>query len=792
MLSAGQFISTKGQCGSFGDGGDGYIPGEGVGVVILKRLEEAVRDRDHIYGIIQGSAINHGGKTNGYTVPNPKAQRRAIERVLSESGIDPRHISYIEAHGTGTKLGDPIEIAALSQAFGKFTQEKEYCRIGSAKSNIGHCEGAAGVGGLTKVLLQMKYGQIVPSLHSSRLNPNIDFKNTPFVVNQDLTNWDCPLIDGQEIPKIAGISSFGAGGSNAHLIVKEHKDSQRKNEASISDSCFPVIVPFSARTKEQLSQSVRNMLQFLREHASAQDTKSLISGDSMQQEESNQKDPHGTSSLNLICLSYTLQVGREAMEERLGFIVSSVKELEEKLEVYLSGKLEIEGCFQGQVKRNKDTLAVFTADEDLQQAIESWFIKGKYSKLLSLWVKGFVLDWNNLYGESKPKKISLPTYPFARERYWISETKSNGINAAAGASVSVIHPLLHENTSDLTEQRFTSTFTGEEFFLCDHQINGEKVLSGVAYLEMARVAVEKASGRTGEGMTIHLKNVVWSEPFVVNGSDQKVHIGLSGVDDGQIQYEVYTESDNEEELIVHSQGIAEFKMKEDLPTLDIQKLQSQMNNETLNVGICYQAFKEMGIEYGERLRGIREIYQGENQVLAKLCFPLFVQNTEIEYVLHPGLMDSVLQSSIGLILKNSASANGNEILPGIGKWSLSPSLPFTLESLEILGSCTSEMYAWVRVSVESKTHDKVQKLDIDLCDKQGHVCVKMLGLETTGSNGSYIVSELPEKRALDKIAGGKVLNNSDYYSKLFDDLIQDRLTEDEVLQIIVRNRQDRG
>ncbi|MCP5006363.1 MAG: SDR family NAD(P)-dependent oxidoreductase, partial [Planctomycetes bacterium] len=211
MLSARQFISTRGHCESFGEGGDGYIPGEGVGVVLLKRLEEAVRDGDHIHGIIQGSAINHGGKTNGYTVPNPKAQRGAIERALSESGVDPRHISYIEAHGTGTKLGDPIEIAALSQAFGKYTEEKGFCRIGSAKSNIGHCEGAAGVGGLTKVLLQMKYGQIVPSLHSSTLNPNIDFNNTPFVVNQELTNWDCPLIEGQELPRIAGISSFGAG-----------------------------------------------------------------------------------------------------------------------------------------------------------------------------------------------------------------------------------------------------------------------------------------------------------------------------------------------------------------------------------------------------------------------------------------------------------------------------------------------------------------------------------------------------------------------------------------------------
>src|SRR5262249_35782365 len=137
MLSAGQFISTDGHCQSFGKNGDGFIPAEGVGVVILKRLSEAKRDGDHIYGIIRGSAINHGGKTNGYTVPNPQAQSNVISRVLSESGIEARQISYIEAHGTGTKLGDPIEISALSKAFQEHTNEKSFCRIGSVKSNIG-------------------------------------------------------------------------------------------------------------------------------------------------------------------------------------------------------------------------------------------------------------------------------------------------------------------------------------------------------------------------------------------------------------------------------------------------------------------------------------------------------------------------------------------------------------------------------------------------------------------------------------------------------------------------------
>ncbi|HEX6160071.1 MAG TPA: SDR family NAD(P)-dependent oxidoreductase, partial [Thermoanaerobaculia bacterium] len=145
VLSEGQFISSDGHCQSFGEGGDGYIPGEGVGVVVLKRLSEARRDGDHIYGVIRGSALNHGGKTNGYTVPNPQAQAAVISRALTEANVDARQISYIEAHGTGTTLGDPIEIAALSKAF--HAEETGFCRIGSAKSNIGHCESAAGVAG---------------------------------------------------------------------------------------------------------------------------------------------------------------------------------------------------------------------------------------------------------------------------------------------------------------------------------------------------------------------------------------------------------------------------------------------------------------------------------------------------------------------------------------------------------------------------------------------------------------------------------------------------------------------
>ncbi|MCP5007815.1 MAG: polyketide synthase, partial [Planctomycetes bacterium] len=181
-LCASQMLSHDGLCRSFGEGGTGFVPGEGAGVVLLKPLYAAIRDQDLIHAVIRATDVNHGGKTNGYTVPNPRAQGELIRSTLNKAGISARKISYIEAHGTGTELGDPIEIAGLSQAFKKDTNEVGFCRIGSSKSNIGHLEAAAGIAGLTKIILQMKYGEIVPSLHSNTLNSNIAFEKTPFIV----------------------------------------------------------------------------------------------------------------------------------------------------------------------------------------------------------------------------------------------------------------------------------------------------------------------------------------------------------------------------------------------------------------------------------------------------------------------------------------------------------------------------------------------------------------------------------------------------------------------------------
>jgi len=402
MLGQGNFISSKGRCESFGEGGDGYVPGEGVGAVLLKPREKAIEDGDHIYGIIKGTAVNHGGKTNGYSVPNPNAQARVIERAFEKAQINPRTVSYLEAHGTGTSLGDPIEISGLNKAFQKYSDDRQFCAIGSAKSNIGHCESAAGIAGLTKVLLQLKYRKLTPSLHSDVLNPNIDFSDSSFVVQQALADWHRPsiVVDGvsREYPRTAGISSFGAGGANAHVVIEEYTPVDVEEIQQNNDGDGQFIIVLSAKDQERLREQVQQLSDVIKAQTVADNV--------------------------LANMAYTLQVGREAMEERLAMIVTSTNDLDKKLTDYLTGDDSVDDLFRGQVTRNRDTISVFTADEDMKNAIDAWLDKGKYSRLLEMWVRGLIFDWTKLYRGKKPKRISLPTYPFAKERYWVPDTRS--------------------------------------------------------------------------------------------------------------------------------------------------------------------------------------------------------------------------------------------------------------------------------------------------------------------------------------------------------------------------------
>lgn len=257
----GGISSPDGHCRAFDAGSRGIVSGSGAGVVVLKRLSDALKDGDSIHAVILGFGMNNDGAARvGFTAPGVDGQSAVVADAIAMAGINPETIGYVECHGTGTPLGDPIEIAALTRSFREHTGKKQFCAIGSVKTNIGHMDTAAGVAGFTKAVLALKHGHIPASLHFQTPNPEIDFANSPFFVNTGLRPWK--TVDG---PRRAGVSSLGAGGTNAHVILEEPPIEER----AAASKEFHLLV-WSARSVAALNKLTQKLLQHLQEHPEQQ------------------------------------------------------------------------------------------------------------------------------------------------------------------------------------------------------------------------------------------------------------------------------------------------------------------------------------------------------------------------------------------------------------------------------------------------------------------------------------------------------------------------------------------
>ncbi|AJH24551.1 polyketide synthase [Bacillus velezensis] len=685
-LSAFSMLSPGDKCKSFGDRADGFVDGEGVGAIVLKPLAQAEKDGDHIYGVIKGSMLNAAGRTNAYMVPNPKAQFDLIAETLKRTDIHPRTVSYLEAHGTGTALGDPIEIDGLTKAFRLTTEDRQFCSIGSIKSNIGHLESAAGIAGITKLLLQLKHKRIAPSLHAAELNPNIEFEHTPFFVQQKETEWKRPVLnitgEMKEYPRIAGISSFGAGGANAHIIIQEYVPSDSlkpRGNASVSPQ-KPAVIILSARNEQQLTERARQLLDDVIR-------KKRSDGD-------------------LAKIAYTLQAGREPMAERLAFTAESIEELKMKLMSFSNDHIEHAHIWRGRTAKHHSLAASLTSDEDMALTINAWLKKGKYGKLLDLWVKGLDVDWSALY-QRNPGRISLPAYPFAKDRYWVTkaDVSLDKTGSAESEKAARLHPLLHANTSTFTAQRFTSVFSGREPFFADHIVNGKPVLPGAAALEMARAAVTLAAeGLPGGKAGVRLKQIVWLRPVTALSEGVTLHVKLQPEENGDIAFEAYAEG---EEPLVFFQGKAVLEETERAPVLDVEAVQARCGGRRMSKAECYEAFDSLGITYGPSHQALDAVYAGSGEVLAKLTLPPSAREEKEPFILHPSMLDAALQASIGLV-HSDGSASGR------------PFLPFALQDMQVFSACRETMWA-VLSSADGAYH-------IELCDENGEVCVRLTGL----------------------------------------------------------------
>ena len=696
-LSSIEMLSPSGRCHTFDEAADGTVVSEGVGVVVLKRLQQALADKDFIYGVIKASGINQDGKSNGITAPNGLAQENLIRRVYQGYDIDTSKISYIEAHGTGTKLGDPVEANALKNIF-YFPENgnKYYCGVGSVKSDIGHTAAAAGVIGLIKILLCLKHRQLPGLNHFHKLNPLIDLSESALYIVKKLQNW----IPENGEPLMAGLNSFGHSGTNAHLVIQAPPA-----EEEVIHSSYPYyLVSLSAKNDDALKTKINDFSIWL--------------------EREGYRESLGT-------ISYNLNTSRAHFKYRCILVVDSMHALKDALATLAEGECPANGLM-GKVEKIKPEEQVIYKrvlegvvtefKRGLSNANRSAF-KNNLMVLAGLYIKGYEIDWQLVYNGEIHRRISLPTYPFARERYWVNDHKAECGREKAEVG-KTLHPLVHENTSDISQLRFSSSFAGDEFFLAEYVEKGHKVLPGAVYLEMAKAAVKEAIGSINKGQTgIQLKHIVWSRPITINSTIKEVHIGLFPEADGQIQYEVYTEyspsnslaekKNVEKESMVHCQGVAASTPLDKIPPLDLLALQEASSQGRLNSGWCHKTFKPKWLDCGDaNPSGIEEVYWVKEKVLARLTLSTSVDTGE-EFILHNKIMDFALQASIGL----TEDRDNHELI-----------LPLTSEKVEFYGRCSSMGWALIRYTDRNSSEGEVQNFDLDLCDDQGNVCVRWKGV----------------------------------------------------------------
>lgn len=659
-------LSPDGRCKTFAEDANGYVRGEGVGIVILKEFEQARADGDPILATIIGSAENHGGQANSLTAPNAGAQAALLKQAYQH--IDINSIDYIEAHGTGTKLGDPIELRALKEAFTSLGRDRNVpCFIGSVKTNIGHLESAAGIAGTLKVVQMLRHGFLPKSLHAEALNPFIDFTNSPFEVVQQGRPWP----EHQHSSYLrAGVSSFGFGGANAHVVLEAYPEPTAF--ADVGDLKY--VFPLSAKTNEALQQRAKQLLDFLQRYPET----------------------------HLQVLAATLQLGRESMDERRVLIAKNREQLLTQLQSFVVRGIEKSISFSEGLPTLSDALLEF---------VKAWCARSNDS-------------WSALYPNQGKgiQRMALPTYPFAGDHYWIAAEDSpvlTGNPHQPSLSHRLrLHHLVHQNISDLMGQRFYSEFSGDEFFFSQHQVNHHKILPGVAYLEMVRAAVE-LSLPEGEQLQA-LEQILWQRPMIYTGKPLQVELELSESQQGWVQFEVFA---GDETRSVFCKGIVKVGNTQPLATIELASLQSECT-KSYEARACYSLFEQMGLEYGPDFQCIESLKVGSQQVLAVLkCLHSDTETAAYEcpMKLSPGLMDSALQAALGLAL-------GEEDAPANTASKHEPLVPFALESVTWgdTQSLGEYCYAWIRPAI-GHDPEKLNKLDVDLCNAEGEVALSLRG-----------------------------------------------------------------
>lgn len=557
-LERANLLENGNQSKSFG-AGTGLVPGEGVGAVLLKPLSKAIEDQDHIYAVIKSSTANHSGGRQMYTAPDPKQQAKLIAKSIEQSGIDPETIGYIESAANGSALGDPIEVIALTNAFQQYTNKKRFCAIGSVKSNLGHLEAASGISQLTKVLLQMKKGTLVPTINATPVNPNIKLENTAFYLQEQTEPWH-RLNDsetGKQLPRRSMINSFGAGGAYANLIIEEYIETAPERQIASRQQEFTAV--FSAKTKWSLLSYLENMQLFLEKEA----------------------------ALDIEPIVQALHRINHNLERRAAFTVTSTQELIEKLKMFRTSK---ESSLQQ---------GIYTSF-DLQPCAGS-APKDRETSTAKQWAQGASIDFKEAAQENRSGWVHLPHYAFDHRTAFHFDVPS-GQGKPSAVESNINHPVIQDQ------------FTYDEPYVRGHVFNNERVLVGATYSSLAIDAFfnmfpEETSGRISKLSYINPVVIKQGEIIELQAKplqkDQVIELQI-------MNRELATDIWKPAAIGQCQKSLFETKK------VNIESLKQSLT-ELHHIDQMYKA--ENGPEWGELFKTITHLYRDNRSILAKIRLP---------------------------------------------------------------------------------------------------------------------------------------------------------------------------
>lgn len=635
-LQAGNFLSERSRCASFSEEADGYVRGEGVIGFLLKPLADAEKDGDTIHAVIESVAENHGGAAQSLSAPNIDAQLALLLQAYDARLAN--KLSYVETHGTGTKLGDPIEIDALKAfANSALTHNPNPIKLGSVKTNIGHLEAAAGFASLLKIILSMKHRQLPANLHFKKLNPLIDLSTSSLAILSEDQAWASDEL-------IAGISSMGFGGSNAHVVLS-NLSTPTQNEIPKDEQ--PSLIILSAKSEMSLKARVLGLIE----------------------------DLHTLSpSISLKDIAYTLAIGRDHfIDYRLAFIASNLKELQKQLET---------------VEKKAEKLVDFTKFPELAPYYHAYLNKE-------------TINWKTLFTENTFQRISLTPYTFDEQNYWYTSLLNNKATAKS--------LLANISLEKLSPHEYRINIASNHPFLEEHRVFKQKILPGVAHIELAMMVLQQAGNKS---RLIAVENFCWVRPIIIKADEinLSLSITLKPIQEG---YQIELK-----DLQRISFSFGKFIEKSSLAFpkswLEEVKHTLQSNHLTRYSALqVYNAFSELGIDYGTYFRCIDYVDVYKNISRAKVS--LNPQGSVVS------LLDCALQTGMAISLESSEA--------GL--------MPFTLGSMVINDVLNIESLNIVQVYTKKLSSFRTHIL---VCDPND---IPLLSFIDLGVKAAKFKNEIP-------------------------------------------------